>query len=69
LAKKSIVPEFIQGNIRPKAIAEETDRLLADPKRIKEMTDAFLEVKHLLGDSGASRKAAQAMTEYLDSTS
>lgn len=65
LANKRVVPEFIQDDIRPEKIAEEVKRYLEDSKLCDAMKKDFLEVKKMLGVSGASRHAAQAVSHFL----
>lgn len=63
LAKREIVPEFIQGKAEPVAIASAMLRLLDDPNRRKEMIAAFDKVIGRLGTGGASQAAARAILE------
>jgi lipid-A-disaccharide synthase len=65
LARRQVVPEFIQFNARPRGIAAEVALLLGDDQRRAEMETALGEVKDKLGKSGASARAAQAVIELL----
>jgi len=65
LAKKRIVPEFIQFDARPKAIAAEARSLLEDDRRRAELQLALKEVKDKFGTPGASARAARAVIELL----
>ena len=67
LAKREIVPEFIQENARPSAIAEEIMRLLEDPARRNQMIADFEEVIAKLGQGGANEVAARAILQTLAS--
>ena len=63
LAGREIVPEFIQGNAQPAAIAQEVLRLLDDPARREQMVADFDAVIARLGKGGANDKGAQAILE------
>ena len=61
LAGRRIVPELIQDNLKPEAVAEEAVTFLTDPDRAAATRAALREVKEKLGGSGASRRAAEAV--------
>ena len=61
-----VVQELIQGQARPAAISEEAVRLLTNQDRIRRMRSALRELWVRLGESGASRRAAEEVVEYLD---
>ncbi len=65
LANREIVPEFIQKNARPSAIADEIMRLLEEPARRDQMLADFDEVIAKLGQGGANEVAARAILETL----
>ncbi len=65
LAEREIVPEFIQGNAQPAAIASEMLRLLDDRDRRKQMLADFDKVIAKLGKGGANEAAAGAILEAL----
>ncbi|OGW80317.1 MAG: lipid-A-disaccharide synthase [Omnitrophica bacterium GWA2_52_8] len=65
LAKKSVVPEFIQGGMKPALIAGEAMRLLNDPARYEAMKTQFAEIKKLLGNQGAGKRAADAILKEI----
>ena len=65
LAKKRIVPEFVQFDARPKRIAAEVISLLRDDQRKAELEVALGEVKDKLGTPGASARAAQVVIDLL----
>ena len=68
LADREIVPEFIQGNARPGAIATELLRLLDDPVRRTQMIADFDTVIAKLGQGGANETAARAILDALAPT-
>lgn len=65
MAQRKIIPEFIQFKARPQKIAEEAIKLLTDPAKIERMKNDLLEFKSLLGEKGASRRAAQIINNFL----
>lgn len=66
LAGKSIVPEFIQYDIRPENIAHQAKKLLQNPAAYQSMKEEFKKVREMLGTSGASRRAALAVSKTLN---
>jgi lipid-A-disaccharide synthase len=65
LADSEIVPEFLQYEARPKAIADAVIRLTQDSTSREEMVTAFDAVIAKLGETGASEKAARAILAEL----
>lgn len=65
LADREIVPEFLQHEARPKAIADAVVRLTDDSTSREEMVAAFDAVIAKLGETGASEKAARAIIAEL----
>lgn len=63
LAGERIVPEFIQQQASPEALAEATLRLLRDPQTRARAREALLQVRTLLGTPGASARTAQIALE------
>ena len=63
LADREIVPEFIQGNAQPTAIANEVMKLLDDRVRREQMLAGFDAVIARLGKGGANELAARAILE------
>jgi lipid-A-disaccharide synthase len=63
LANRDIVPEFIQGNAEPAAIAQAVLDLLGNQARRAKMITDFDEVIAKLGHGGANETAAQAILE------
>ena len=61
VADRGIVPELIHDEATPERLAQETERLLADPRAYAEMKAALLSVRQALGTPGASRRAAEAV--------
>ncbi len=71
LARREIVPEFIQGAARPEAIAGALSRLLDEPERRAKMVRDFDEVIAQLGagDAAAAAAAARAVLETVETSS
>jgi lipid-A-disaccharide synthase len=65
LADREIVPEFLQYEARPKAIADAVIRLTEDSISREEMVAEFDGVIAKLGETGASEKAARAIIAEL----
>lgn len=65
LAGKRVVPEFIQGDAHPETIAHEARVLLQTPELYEKMKWQMGEVKDLLGEQGASERAAHSMLDFL----
>jgi lipid-A-disaccharide synthase len=63
VAGRRIVPELIQDEFTPEAVAAEVVSLLTDHRRRAQMTDALRAVKAQLGAAGASARAAEAVLE------
>ena len=61
VAGRRVVPELIQDDFTPGAVAAEAGRLLTDRQAAGEMRIALREVRGRLGDIGASRRAAEAV--------
>ena len=65
LADREIVPELIQGNAEPAAIATEVLRLLSDRARRDRMIADFDAVIAKLGQGGANEVAARTILEEI----
>lgn len=62
---KLIVRELIQGELTSQNLKDELKRLLDDTKYRAGMISGFDDLRHLLGDSGASAKAASVIVNFL----
>jgi lipid-A-disaccharide synthase len=65
LAGREIVPEFLQHEARPRAIAEAVLRLMHDATAREKMVAEFDAIIARLGDAGASDTAARALLAEL----
>ena len=65
VAGKKIVPEFIQFGANPAKISEEVLNSLKDPARLTQIKSDLAQVKALLGEKGASARAAKTIVELL----
>ncbi len=61
VAGRSIVPEVIQDDATPERLAAEIRRLLTDRQAYNAMKAELESVRHLLGEPGASRRAAEVV--------
>ena len=66
VAGREAVPEFLKFDDDSRPIAEAALRLLEDEKSWQECRSRLQEVKRLLGPSGSSARAAQAVLECLE---
>ena len=65
VAGRKIVPEFIQFKACPKKISEQVLKILQNPGRLEQMKNDLTLVKSLLGEKGASLRAAQTILNFL----
>jgi len=65
VAGKKIIPEFVQFQTRPKKIAPEVLRILADQKELQKVTSDLNSARSSLGDPGAAPRAAQIIVNFL----
>jgi lipid-A-disaccharide synthase len=65
IAGERIVPELIQGDFTPEAVAREGVSLLTDRARVDRVRAGLAAVRGRLGGSGASRRAAEAILRTL----
>jgi lipid-A-disaccharide synthase len=65
LADKQVVPEFIQQQAKPDAIAKAMGPLIEDAHARERMSSAFDAIIGKLGGDGASERAAQAILDEL----
>ncbi len=65
VAGRTVVPELIQGEASPENIAREITLVLDDPERSAAVRSDLLGMRALLGDSGASERAASVILEAL----
>jgi len=66
VAGRKIIPEFIQFQAIPKKISEQVLRILQNPSEIERMKNDLAQVKSLLGEKGASKRAAQIIVDFLN---
>lgn len=63
---RPLLTELIQHDCNPEKIAEEL-KLLLQGQRREELRQAFIELRQLLGEAGASAKAAAAIYQFIES--
>ena len=65
IAGEKIVPELIQDDFTPEAVAEEAVSMLTDRARAASIREELARVRAKLGGPGASRRAAEAMLKVV----
>ena len=65
VAGRTVVPELLQDEATPERIAEEIGAILADPEKHRRITEELVRVRKVLGEGGASRRAAAVVLELL----
>jgi lipid-A-disaccharide synthase len=66
VAGRTVVPELVQDEVTPERIARELEGVLADPEKHRQVTEELVRVRTVLGEGGASRRAAAAVLELLE---
>jgi lipid-A-disaccharide synthase len=61
----TVVPELVQDDVTPENVARALSEVLEDPTRCAAVRDELLRVRELLGEGGASDKAASVVFELL----
>ena len=67
VAGKKIAPELLQSELTPFRLAHEALNILKDEKSYAETSAELLKVKKLLGEPGASKKAAKLIIKHSQS--
>ena len=62
---REVVPELLQGEAEPERIGAEALRLLGDPQARARLRAGLAELRPLLGEGGASARAARQVAEVL----
>jgi lipid-A-disaccharide synthase len=68
IAGRKIVPELIQNDFTPEAVATEAVSMLTDAARAAQIREGLREVRRKLGGGGASRRAAEAILTIASGT-
>ncbi len=66
VAGREVVPEFVQGEAQPEAVAARLAELLQDDARRRRMIADLEEVRGRLGEPGASSKVAAILKEMME---
>jgi lipid-A-disaccharide synthase len=67
VAQERIVPEFIQNEATAQNIAKQAIKILSDPAGMQGMRKSLGIIKSLLGEKGASGRAARIIVDFLES--
>lgn len=62
---RMVVKELIQNNFTEANLVKELDRLLKDPKKQKQLLEDIDTLKERLGNSGASKNAAEVIVDMI----
>jgi lipid-A-disaccharide synthase len=65
VAQRPVVPELIQSEACPERLAAAAEAILTDPAEASRMRSGLAEVRRLLGQPGASERAARAILSIL----
>ena len=65
IAGSKIVPELIQHDFTPAAVAREAISMLTDPSRTTRIREGLRDVRSKLGSAGASHRAAKAILKVV----
>jgi lipid-A-disaccharide synthase len=65
VAGRRVVPEFVQDQARPRAVADAAIRWLQDPPSREQVKKDLRQVRMKLGEVGAARRAAAVISEVL----
>jgi len=68
VAKRKIIPEFIQSGASPKKIADEAVKILNDSRELEGMKNDLAGVKSLLGEPGAASRAARIILNFINNS-
>ncbi len=66
VAGKQIVPELIQGKVKPLPLAVEAAAMFEDPARRQRIRQELSQIQHKLGTPGASGRVADAICKIID---
>ncbi len=65
VAGSKIVPEYLQHEARPEALAEAASRFIEDPSYTRQVREALRRVREKLGSPGASARVARLAQEMM----
>ncbi|MDP2905829.1 MAG: lipid-A-disaccharide synthase [Candidatus Omnitrophota bacterium] len=66
IARRKVIPEFIQFNAKPRLIAREVSAILSDASRMERIKADLAETRSLLGEPGAGQRGARAILDFLN---
>ena len=66
VAQEKIVDELIQDDVNPQNIYLHAENILLNDSKYTNMKNKLSEIVNKLGDSGASKKAAEIVYTYLN---
>jgi len=66
VAQKKVLPELLQWDVTAEKIAEEALHILDDPKHYEDIKLELSNIRKLLGEPGAAKRAAGIVAEFLN---
>lgn len=66
LAGKTLVPELVQQDATPERVAQAAAAILCDPRRHATLRQDLLSLRHVLGERGATKRAAKEILQSLE---
>lgn len=66
IAQRPVVPELIQKDVTPEAIAENVVSLIQNPRRYADTCSALKQIRRKLGSPGASERVARIALEVME---
>ncbi len=68
ILNEQVVPELIQHDVSQKMIYTKSKEILSNQEKYNSIKQRFISIKETLGESGASKKAAQIIFEIMNDT-
>jgi lipid-A-disaccharide synthase len=65
IAEKEVVKELIQANLTTENLISELQKILPNGSKHTQILTDYAQVRHVLGDKGASERAGRLMVQYL----
>lgn len=65
LTNRTVIGEFIQSDVKPDKIADYIANIVNSPDEFDKMQNEFQRIKEILGESGASKRAAEIIAKNI----
>ena len=63
IANRGVCPELINDDVTPEKVAGVALGIMNDATRLAAMKSSLVDIRNMLGEPGAARRAAQAVVE------